>query len=260
MTPALLVALALGQPPSGPLSPADLPPPPRPAESLLPTAPARPVGPAGMVYISTNVWQANGSPDEVRRKAVAVLAGYPGIRFAADGPGGIVEGYTDDTRVQAIALPVGTKTQVFVAAASPRRASADRCSKAVQDGVEARAVVAEPVRFGRPDPGHEKALPVLNWHWDIRSVPALARHTKPLSMYVMEKAGLVPDGGFDGSVAGVVAVSFEVRDRTGCGWQFVMPGVPGADLHFVTVSAAAPGARQCPAALLGESLIRLLYD
>lgn len=263
MTFTLLAAAALAQPAS-PLSPADLPPPPRPAGAtptpLPAAAPARQVGLAGAVYTSLNIWQATGSPAEVRRKVLAVLAGYPGVRFAAVGPTGAVEGYTADVRVVAFAFPVGPKSQVYVAAAAARDEPAARITKAVQDGVEARAAADGPERVGRPDAGFEKALPVLDWHAEVRPVPRLTRHVKPVTMFLIEKAGLVPDGGLDASSFGVVGVPFEAPDQTTSGWQFISPGVPTLDVQFVTVTAVSPGAAPRPARPLGEALTRLLYD
>jgi hypothetical protein len=257
MTFALLAAVALGQPPAGPLSPADLPPPPRPGEA----APAAATADMA-VYGHINFWSSADSPEVTRRKAVAVLAAQPDARFAAATPSGTVEGYTADARVVVLTLPVDDKVRVYSLTVARRNEVAKCLAVAVGTGMMARTTAAGPERFGRPDPDVEKTLPTLDWHTEVRPQLANSQDLIPAATRLAGRAGLVmmpsPEPSPFEAVCGSAA---HTADRAGLVTHICAPGTSGIATHFLTTAVAAPGRRPPqPARAALEALTRLLYD
>ncbi|MBX9584036.1 MAG: hypothetical protein K2X87_27360 [Gemmataceae bacterium] len=257
--PLVLAAALTPSAPPGPLSPADLPPPPPPAPG--PAVAPPPVLVTNHLGLSGRMYPLPAA--EFPARAVAAVAALPGFRYAAAEPGGVVRGYTDDTRVVVLAAPTDTGVVGLTLVATRSAAARERAKSAVTAALrKPPAGPPGPARAGTPDPALDRGLPALDWHRETRPHTPFGYHFPAAAGLAAERRGynLKPEAGGEGWAA--VAGGRPADDRAFQAFMVNCVGPGGGMTTTFVVATAGGGTAEAAAEVRAvcEAVVRCFYD
>lgn len=249
--PLVLAAALIPPAPPGPLSPADLPPPPaaKPVEYTTP--------PPG-IDLAIQCREVAGPAEDLPARAVAAVAALPGFRFAEVGPDGVVRGYTGTVRL-AVVVPerAGAAYVVAVGRGSDGK-PADRAAEAVT-GRLGKPVTGPkpPTRAGAPDPAIDDTLPPLAVRHEARPPPADRHRLRLLAKLTLTQLGC--EQASAGPLGGAIMAGGTKKDGSIVSF-LIDPTRSATTTHYLSVVGGAKYWKESAARTAGELLLKVLYD